>query len=184
MSTMVWSDLFDVSEIALHTPAMLQCGGKSAISEYAQEHHPFRAGVLDEMERMQNEMNRMFGRQIGYGKAQPAVPAVRMPRCQLQETEKAVVASFELPGADKKDIELNVTDTHIEVKVQKKMEKEQKGKDTYYYEASAQGYYRAVPLPGEAQASKAEASYKDGVLRVEVPKLKQVESKAKRIEIK
>ncbi|HLD06778.1 MAG TPA: Hsp20/alpha crystallin family protein [Candidatus Nanoarchaeia archaeon] len=180
---MVWFDVFDASEIAAR---MLHAADKSkmAISECAQEHPLFRAGVLDEMERMQHEMNRLAQRRLGQNNAPVRTESIRMPRCQLQETEKAVIASFELPGAEKKDIELNVTDTHIEVKVQKKMEKEHQENGAYYYQAASQGYYRAVPLPVEVQGSKAEASYRDGVLRVEVPKLKQVERRAKRIEIK
>ncbi|MEM4336610.1 MAG: Hsp20/alpha crystallin family protein [Candidatus Woesearchaeota archaeon] len=135
---------------------------------------------FEEMRRMQEEMNRIFYKPLLLGTKELTV---RTPVTDIKETEKSVIATFELPGADKKDIELNVTDDYVEVKVKKKQELEKKTKTEYRYEASAQQYYRKIALPTRVIAEKAEATYKDGVLRVEIPKQAAMKG-AKKIQIK
>jgi HSP20 family protein len=106
----------------------------------------------------------------------------RAPRCDVTETDDSIVSAFELPGADKSDIELNVNDDAIEVKVEKKQENVQKGDESYHSMSARQSFYRHIPLPKNVDASKATAEYKNGILRVEVPKA--AKAKAKRLEIK
>jgi HSP20 family protein len=108
----------------------------------------------------------------------------QIPIARCEETEDSVVASFELPGADKKDIDLNVTNNYIELKVGKKQEKETKKKGFYSYQISSQHFYRRIPLPAEVDSTKAQAEYKNGVLRVELPKTKRIVVSKKRIVIK
>ncbi|MEM4268444.1 MAG: Hsp20/alpha crystallin family protein [Candidatus Woesearchaeota archaeon] len=148
---------------------------------------------FDEFRRMQEDIDRIMGR-VGrrfemplLGVAtdtQAVVPRehFRVPFTELKETEKSMVVSFDMPGVDKKDIQLNVNDDSIEVKVEKKQEKEEKSKDTHFYSYVSRSFYRCVPLPKRVDASKAVAEYKDGVLRVEAPKLSQ--EKTKRITVK
>lgn len=146
---------------------------------------------FEDLARMHEEMDRLFNRSFGTrpllgspkGKELSKYQGLRTPVSDVKETDKSVIATFELPGADKKEIELNVTHRAIEVKVQKKTENEVKKKGFYSYESASKQYYRAIPLPTEVHAEKAEASYKDGLLRIEIPKAKQIPSK-KRILIK
>lgn len=101
----------------------------------------------------------------------------------LMETETSIIANIELPGINKDDIELNVTPTHIEVRAEAKEEKEVKEKGVYRYAKRASSFYRSLPLPKEVDAEKAKASFNNGVLRVEIPKLKKEERKGKRVKI-
>jgi HSP20 family protein len=148
--------------------------------------------IFEDMRRMQRQMDRMV---YGFGPGPLALiqgaqgkelagqnKFWRTPRCDLCETDKAVVAQFELPGTDKNDIDLNVTDDGIQVKVEKKQEKESKGKGSDQYLSQRQSFYRHIPLPRNVDASKAKAEYKDGMLCVEIPK--RALSKVKRLEIK
>jgi HSP20 family protein len=105
----------------------------------------------------------------------------RIPVTDVVETENSVIATFELPGVEKQNIQLNVTEDTVEVKVEKKAEKEIKDKETYSYEMRSQSFYSALPLPAEVVAENADASYKNGILRVEIPKAKK---HTKNIEIK
>ena len=152
----------------------------------------FNDDVMDEWDRMQNEMDHLFGRIFG---AQPLLAhrgsnalapltGFRMPVCQMKHTPKSVVTTFEIPGVDKGDIQLNVTDDSIEVKVEKKQEKEVKKKDMQAYSSVQRRFYRKIPLPVDVIAGKATAEYKDGVLKVEVPKKKVLEAKPNRISVK
>ena len=150
--------------------------------------------VWDEIERMQEEIERMtaglFGRGtgrklLGGPRRGGLLPAkyFRTPLCDVKESDDKVMAAFELPGIDKKDIELNITDDRIEVRAEKKEEQEIKGKDEYRYFASTGSFYRNIPLPAEVDADKATAVFKNGVLKIEAPK-KDGSKKKKRIEIK
>lgn len=143
---------------------------------------------FEEMLRMHDEVDRLFSR--AFGTSRPLIgnegenrgkslEDYRVPHADLKETKKSYIASFEIPGADKNDIELNVSGDQIEVKVEKKTEKEVKGKDNYSYTKTSRQFYRCLPLPSEVVSDKAEAEYKHGILKIEVPKAKQIENKKK-----
>jgi len=131
--------------------------------------------IFEGMRRLQREINRGFGDFFGSGlKALPDVEKknalMRSPLTDLEETDKEVIAKFELPGVEKKDIQLNITENKIEVKVEKKQETKTEKKGFYKEERSYKGFYRAMALPPEVIAEKAKAKYKDGVLEVIIPK--------------
>ncbi len=141
---------------------------------------------FDEMQRMHEEMDKLFARFFLDSPARPMighknadVPAKRAPRCHLQETESQVIATFELPGVNKGDIELVVDDDHISLNVESKQEQEDKDKYSY----KSQSFHRYISLPKAVESDKAKAEYKNGVLRVEAPK-RDRKSKGKRIDVK
>ncbi|MBI3027597.1 Hsp20/alpha crystallin family protein [Candidatus Woesearchaeota archaeon] len=141
----------------------------------------FKNNILDEIE---NEMDMFCGSKCVAVMKKPELEIVsRIPVADMQETGNSVIATFELPGVAKEDIQLNVAEDRVEVKVEKKAEKEIEEKNNYSYEMRSHSFYGALPLPSDVIAENAEASYKDGILRVEIPKAKKVETK-KRIEIK
>lgn len=107
----------------------------------------------------------------------------RSALADVWEEGNKVMARIEVPGVKKEDINLNINDDLIEIKAEKKSEKEDKGKDFYRFERSYAGFYRTIPLSQKIDANKAEATYKDGVLEISAPKLAGTNS-TKRIEIK
>ena len=154
----------------------------------------FNEDVWKEWERMHEEMNNWFDRLfrirtplLGFERGKDLVKlgqGFRMPICQIHQTPSSVVATFEMPGVEKNDIELNVSDNSIEVKVEKKEEKKLKKKDKYSYISEQRQYYRKVSLPVEVKPEKATAEYKNGILKVEVPKKKVSEAKTKKVAVK
>ena len=97
----------------------------------------------------------------------------RRPLTDLQETEKEVKIHYEIPGVDKKDIQLSITGNQIEVSVEKKQEIGHRREYTRFY--------RRTTLPVEVVSDKATATYKDGIL--EVTMLKSEKPKRGKIEI-
>ncbi|HHI04032.1 MAG TPA: Hsp20/alpha crystallin family protein [Candidatus Woesearchaeota archaeon] len=157
--------------------------------------------IWDEMRRIQNNMDILFSNffstepLIGSeffledesGKRKDLVSSnYRAPISDLYETDKEVVAELDMPGVDKKDIKVNVTKDSIEIKAEKKKEvkEEDKKKGMFRHERSFAGFYRSFALPNNVDADKANAEYKDGVLKITVPKLKIEEKKKKLLEIK
>ena len=153
----------------------------------------------DELRRLQEEMDRMFERAFGrdYGFEAPQlthhskrnewVPAnYREPLADIFETDKEIIATIELPGADKKDIDVNLRDDGLEIKVEKKYEhkEEDKKKGVYKLERRYNGFYRFIPLPSYADKSKIDATYNNGVLELRIPKLRPKKSSRDKIPIK
>jgi len=133
-------------------------------------YHPFR------------DLERFFG-----GWPEMWEPAVdRIPRVDVYETDGNVVAEFELPGIKAENIDLEVGGNTIKVEARMDEKKEDKKKG-YYRKEIRKGYYRRViPLSVDIKEDAAEAEYKDGVLKVVVPKFgpRKTEKKGKKIKIK
>jgi|SRR3989338_1536578 len=142
--------------------------------------------IFEEMDRMERELNLFCsGNQCValVPKAKETGHISRLPVADLYETESSVIAAFELPGVEKEEIQLDVTEDRIEVKVEQKAEKESEGKEAHSYETKRNSFYGALPMPKGVVAENAEASYRNGILRIEIPKAKKQDSR-KRIEIK
>jgi len=91
--------------------------------------------------------------------------------------------SVEIPGVDKKDINLSVTDTNLEVKVDKKQETKIAKKGYIRAERSYKGFYKSIALPTKILPEKTKATYRNGVLEVIIPKAEKKKKKTKRIRV-
>lgn len=138
---------------------------------------------FEDMKRFQREMNRFFD--SFWFPSLPVegkgFPMLREPLADLKETEKDFVASVELPGVDKKDIQLNITDHNLEIRVEKKDETKIEKKGYVRAERSYKGFYRSISLPSKVLADQAKASCKNGILEVVMPKAEK--KKARRLEV-
>ncbi len=104
----------------------------------------------------------------------------RTPKVDVIDREDEVFIKAELPGVDKKDIEVSMTDNTITIKASSsKEEKEEKG-DYYRSEISRGAFSRSMSLPAEVNIDKSQATFKDGVLELKLPKMES----AKRRNIK
>lgn len=113
----------------------------------------------------------------------PLKPLVRTPRADVYETDGQVVAEVEVPGVNRKDIDVEIEEDTIKVEVKAEEKKEKKGKG-YYTKELRRGYVRRVlPLPVNVNEKKAKAVYKDGVLKITVPKVKPKEKKEKKTKV-
>ncbi len=106
------------------------------------------------------------------------------PRLDMSETENRLEIVADLPGLDKKDISVSLEDNLLTIKGERKEEREQKDKHYYTVERRSGSFYRAIRLPTEVQKDKIEALFKDGVLTLRLPKVKDSKPKAAQIEIK
>ncbi|MFP4524194.1 MAG: Hsp20/alpha crystallin family protein [Candidatus Woesearchaeota archaeon] len=144
--------------------------------------------IWDEMRRMQENMDRLFGELTGtgFGTDQPLLsgpegqlPATREAVTDVYETDKEVVAEFELPGLDKKDIDVQVQDDCIEVSGQKDVEQ----KDKQHRERRSMSFYRRLPLPANADPENVTARFENGVLKVRMAKSEK-KAKGRKVDIK
>jgi HSP20 family protein len=106
------------------------------------------------------------------------------PRVEILEREGQFVIRAELPGLSKEDIKVEVTDDAITIEGDRKQEKKEEREGYCYSECSYGSFYRAIPLPEGAEASKATAEFRNGVLEVTVPAPTHAAPKPRRLEVK
>ena len=107
------------------------------------------------------------------------------PRLDVVETDKGLALRAELPGIEETDVEIELMKDRIVLKGEKKLAKEEKKEGYYRKECQFGAFYREVPLPWEVDTEKvaAAASFKNGVLTVDVPKPKELEAGKRKIAI-
>jgi HSP20 family protein len=106
------------------------------------------------------------------------------PSLDVKESDKDFTIRAELPGVEEKDIEVTLTNDAVTIKGEKKEEKEDKGKNYYYMERSYGSFNRVIPLAVETDANKAQASFKNGVLNITIPKSASAKTKGTKVPIK
>jgi len=106
------------------------------------------------------------------------------PRVDVVQREGQLVIRADLPGLSKDDVKVEVGDDAITIEGERKQEKKEEREGYYYSECSYGSFYRAIPLPEGADASKTTAEFHNGVLEVTVPAPSRPEPKARRLEVK
>jgi HSP20 family protein len=124
-------------------------------------------------------LSRMFGRP-----SEAREEEIWAPRVEMMEREGQFVIHADLPGLTKEDVKVEVADDMVTIHGERKEEKKEEKKGYYYNECRYGSFYRSIPLPEGAEASKATAEFHNGVLEVMMPSPKCAEKKAKLLEIK
>lgn len=136
---------------------------------------------------VENRMNRFIERALTEPFAAPAFPETIgwVPAMDIVETPKEFTLAAELPGMELKDITVNVEDGVLSISGEKTEEKkEEEDKKVYLYERSYGSFQRSFSLPTGVDASKVNAEFSKGVLKVHVPKNGEAKPAGRRVEIK
>lgn len=110
--------------------------------------------------------------------------SVSVPAVDVAEGDKAYELTAELPGLDEKNIDIKVANGGLTIKGEKREETEQKKKDYYVSERRYGTFERYFTLPDGVNADKIEATFKNGVLKVTLPKTEEAQKPAKTIDVK
>lgn len=103
------------------------------------------------------------------------------PKIDLYNGKDELIVKAELPGMKKEDVKVSLIENILTIEGERKLENEKK-KDNYYkIERSYGAFARSIYLPAEVKSDKINASYKDGVLEIHLPKVE--EEKPRRINI-
>jgi HSP20 family protein len=127
-----------------------------------------KVNPVRELEAMQDRLNRFFtetpGRDEVFGFADWE------PRVDIQEGEKEYTITADLPDLKKEDIKVGVESGTLTIEGERKLEKEEKGKKFHRIERQYGQFVRRFAMPGEIDAAQVQAQYKNGVLKVTLPK--------------
>jgi HSP20 family protein len=106
------------------------------------------------------------------------------PTVDMYDRDNEIVLKVELPGMERKDIHMAVTDETLTLEGERKAEAEVKDEDYYCCERRYGKFYRAIALPTEVDASKIAAHYHNGVLEVHLPKVKEAKTRKTEVQIR
>lgn len=160
------------------------------------EDRPFES-FLHEMETLHKDMDRLFDdfwkgaerfpmmtRNWPPKTVEPLAGFELAPRIDATEDDKAFHVRVELPGMDKDDVDLTLANGMLTIRGEKKREEEEKGEDFYRKERSFGTFRRNLPVPADVDEKGIEASFKKGVLFIELPKTEEARSKITHIDVK
>ena len=99
------------------------------------------------------------------------------PSVDIFETENEIVIKAELPGMDAKDIDIKLENNVLMLRGDRPFEKEAKNENYHRVERSYGNFTRSFSLPASVDDSKVRAEYKNGLLRIVLPKKEQAKSK-------
>jgi HSP20 family protein len=103
-----------------------------------------------------------------------------LPAVNIREDEKAFYLELAVPGMNKKDLRIEVKDDVLTISSEHKEEKQEESEGYRRKEFSFSSFCRSFYLPEDVNGEKIGATYKDGILNVEIPKLEE-EKKKERI---
>jgi HSP20 family protein len=106
------------------------------------------------------------------------------PSVDVTEIDNQVQVTAELPGLTEDDIDLSLSQNVLTIRGEKKEEQEERDQNYHRIERSYGSFQRNIPLPVEVEAEQVEASFKNGVLTVTMPKTAQAQQERKKIEVK
>jgi HSP20 family protein len=101
----------------------------------------------------------------------------------VYETDKDLVVEMQVPGFKKEDIKVSFQDDYLKVEGKAEEEKEEKEKNYWRKEIRRGSFVRVIPLPKKVDPRKAKASFKDGVLKISLPKIEEIKETGEEIKI-
>jgi HSP20 family protein len=141
-------------------------------------------GPFREMERIRREMDTLWD---SFLEERPRRRGEEIsewvPNLDVSATKENIVVKAEVPGMDPKGIDISLENDMLTIKGEKKQEKEEKDENYHFIERSYGSFTRSVRLPREVQSDKIKANYKDGVLKISLPKSEDAKKKEVKIKV-
>jgi HSP20 family protein len=106
------------------------------------------------------------------------------PSVDVDETEKGYHVTAELPGLEQKDVDVQLSENTLTIKGEKREERNEGNGGRRYAERTYGRFERVIPFESEVDADKVQATFKNGVLTVDLPKNPKARDRARHIEVK
>lgn len=146
------------------------------ITQYRRATSPVRS--------LQSEVNRLFEDLFPWrGDAEETSETMLWsPAMDVSETDDMYRLRLDLPGVRREDVKINTEGNRLTISGERHREKKEENRDFLRVERSAGSFYRSMTLPAGIDADQAKASFDNGVLTVNIPKIEK--RKAKEIQIR
>jgi len=101
----------------------------------------------------------------------------------IYETDKDLIVEMQAPGYSKEDIKVSFQDDYLKVEGKSEEAKEEKEKNYWRKEIRKGSFVRVIPLPKKVDSKKAKANFKDGILKISLPKIEEIKDSGEEIKI-
>lgn len=146
---------------------------------------PANGGAVAPINALRREMDRLFedfgARFLDFGMLGNGP---FLPETDLAETDRDIVVTAELPGVEAKDVEVTLANNVLTIRGEKKSQRDEKKEHYQFAERTYGSFERSISVPGGIDASKIDAKFDKGVLKVTLPKPAEMQVKRQKIEIK
>ena len=160
-----------------------QSSDNRAVARRSDALSPF--APLREFERLFGDFFSVFGVPARAEREAVALPpGIIAPRIDVSETDDEVRIKAELPGVNEKDIDVRLVDDVLTIRGEAQTQHEEKQQDYRVMERARGTFVRSLRLPFSADASQVQASFKDGILSITIPKPREARERVQRIEVK
>ncbi len=132
---------------------------------------------------LQREIDRMFDEAFEDFGIRRSTRNGFIPTVNVYETEEAVNIEMEIPGIEKDELDIDLSDGVLTVKGEKKDEREDKSRNYHLYERTFGSFSRSFRIPDNVDQDQAKAKYEEGILKIELPKKEEAKREAKKLEI-
>jgi HSP20 family protein len=161
----------------------LQRRGSSSMSPYSSGQEAYGTGPFSLMRRISDEMDRFFenfglggrsgffpsqDRDWGEGQGSANVPSMWSPHIEVFERNGKLVIQADLPGIKRDDVNVRIEQDAVIIQGQRQQQQTTNQRGYYRSERSYGSFYRTIPLPEGTDSDSASASFRDGVLEIEL----------------
>ena len=136
-----------------------------------------RSNPFRELEAIQARLNRMFNAAPLRAEDEPSFGDWNPP-LDIEETDKEYGVTVDLPDVKKEDIKIELHDGVLTIEGERKLEKEEKGTTYHRIERQYGQFVRRFTVPGVVDPAAIQAEFKNGVLKVRLPKTATTKPKA------
>lgn len=131
-----------------------------------------RYNPWQEFTALQSQINRLFEENLAFAPQLlwETASNLKIPAAELSQTDEAIHLKLEIPGIEAKDLDIQVTEQAVYVSGERKSETKTAQKSLTRSEFRYGKFQRVIPLPAKIQNTKVTAEYKDGILKLTLPK--------------
>jgi HSP20 family protein len=156
---------------------------------------PYRgAAPFQWMRQMTEDMDRMFDRffgDVGFPRRGFGLDLFRgagemtwRPKVEAYQKDDKFIIRAELPGVAREDVNVDVSDDAVTIRGERKHEQQEEREGFYHSEWSYGSFVRTIPLPEDALVDDAEATFRDGVLKITIPAPPSGVRQGRRVEVR
>ncbi len=138
-----------------------------------------------ELDKLRKDLDFLFRRfRRGFGVPRTLLETAESFSTELSETEEMLVLSTDLPGIKPEDIEISVTEDTLNLKAEARKESVDEEEDYQRIEKQYRSFSRSISLPCRILAEEVKATYRDNILRIELPKCKPKKARGVIVDMK
>jgi HSP20 family protein len=139
---------------------------------------PFR-----EIDSLQHEMNRLFESLTPTAPRSEGRGVAFVPPAEMHETPEAIHLDLEIPGMDAKELDVQVTAEAVSISGERKVETKSEENGATRTEFRYGKFQRVIPMPTRIQHDNVQAEYKNGILRLTLPKADEEKTKVVKVNV-